>query len=89
MPLQSILQLTRVIREAREALPRIQQPLLALYGGKDETAPPRHGAWIVERVAQARCQVFPESGHVLPLDVERDAVAEAVRDFLEEHHGVE
>ena len=64
---------------------RVRARSLILHGGLDRTASLR-GARRLSRSlpAGAAVQVFPRSGHVLPLDVEGPAVCDAVVSFFQE-----
>ena len=66
-------------------MPRGQQPILALHGRRDRTAPVAN-VDVLRRLFAGRpleVQIFEQSGHVLTEDSERDAVAARVVAFLE------
>jgi carboxylesterase len=71
--------------EAMAVTGRVRARALILHGGLDRTASLR-GARRLSRSlpAGAALQVFPRSGHVLPLDVDGPAVCDAVVSFFQE-----
>lgn len=80
-------QLARLMRIVRHELHEVRAPLLAIFGGKDTTAPPSNGDLLLARVSSSVSEkhVLPESGHVLPLDRDAGRVAELTLAFLGAH----
>lgn len=71
------------------ALPEVRAPLLVLHARQDHTAPVECAYRIAERAgaAEHRLRIFPESYHLLAVDVERDQVAAEVGDWCERYLG--
>lgn len=76
-------QLTRLAKAARKWLHRVHCPVLACHSHGDRAIPPKVPALIQ---ARARGPVtvawFDRSGHLLPLDVEADAVCQRIVAFF-------
>jgi carboxylesterase len=84
MPLTAVVELLRVRALAKRALGRVTQPILALHGRRDHTAPVAN-VDVLRRLFTGRpleVQIFEQSAHVLTEDAERDAVAARVVAFL-------
>ena len=85
-PVRACGEFARVMRQARRSLSSIESPLLGLYGANDTTAPPANLSIIEsECTASLDKHIFENSGHVLPLDIERDSVRQKVLEFLTRH----
>jgi carboxylesterase len=73
---------------AQKLAPRVRIPTIILQGGKDRTvsvAGARKLSRMLGTVHQPEVRLFPGSGHVLPLDRDRDAVcAQVVQFFLDQ-----
>jgi carboxylesterase len=84
-PLRGAVQLYRLAREVEGMLGRVSAPILCIHGARDRTVPPSATDEVLRRVASAERHkvVLPESGHVLPLDVERAKVVSEVIGFVE------
>jgi len=82
-------ELYRLQRLARQRLSLLSGNILVLLGGKDDTVPPT----VLDEIRKKafHCTVdsltFPESGHVVVNDVEREQVADAVIRWLSEQRG--
>lgn len=85
MPLASIHELLDFIDFAKARLPLVRRPILVVQSRKDHTVKPQSAAYIYERAGSACKEIFwlEESGHLLTLDCEREAVFARVADFLE------
>ncbi|MCC6216349.1 MAG: alpha/beta fold hydrolase [Polyangiaceae bacterium] len=70
---------------ARSRLPGIRAPLLVLHGARDRVCPVANAAEIARLAGSpdVRVRIFPRSRHILTRDVERAAVAEELREFVE------
>ncbi len=68
--------------DRRADLPRIPHPALLLAGEADATAPPRGMARMAAAMADARLEVLPGIGHLLPLEAP-DAFHAALHAFLD------
>lgn len=84
LPLSGVVELTRLMRRVRRRLERVRCPVLVIHGRHDHTAPPGSAAEIIARVSSPdrRLVMLPDSYHLIAHDVERAAVARAVREFL-------
>lgn len=87
MPLDAVHQLMHLQRRVRERLPQVRPPLLVAHGAKDRTANPADALEIAARVASPDPEVLilERSGHVVPVDRDGPALAEAVLRFLVRH----
>lgn len=77
------LQGTRV--DERPALPAVAVPTLVLAGEQDRLCPVERHTEIAELVPDARLQVLPGVGHLLPAEAQ-DAVAALLGEWLSEVH---
>ncbi len=84
MPTASVLELVRLQALARDALPRVEAPLLVAHGRLDTTAHPDDARLIAAAVASSERELLwlPNSGHVVPVDYDGPELARAVVDFL-------
>ena len=84
MPAASVIELVRLQGRTREALHRIQAPLLVAHGSLDATAHPSNAQEIAASVSSAERELLwlPNSGHVVPVDHDGPELAQAVVDFL-------
>lgn len=78
------LQGTRV--DERPALPAVAVPTLVLAGEQDRLCPVERHTEIAELVPDARLQVLPGIGHLLPVEAQ-DTVAALLGEWLSEVHG--
>ena len=62
-------------------IPRVQQPMLVVYGGRSDTFVGRAAKQLQKAVPQARFHCLKENGHFIPMEKPR-AVARVIRDFL-------
>lgn len=83
-PLDAVLSLLALRREARRALPRVTQPVLLLQGRLDRTVPASVAKLVRRRLASRQLEIamLERSAHVLTEDVERERVGALVVDFL-------
>jgi len=68
-----------------EALPRLRQiraPTLVLTGGADKLVPPANSEALARDIPGARLVVFPDAGHVFPLEREAETVSALRQHFL-------
>ncbi len=88
-PIASLAQLYALMQITAERLPRLTCPLLLIYSGSDRTVPVRNMELVASRVGtppeHLRRLLLKESDHLLTLDVEKDAVFEAVGSFLDRY----
>lgn len=84
MPLRGLVQLERLAQVARAGLERVTAPAFVAHGGQDHTAPPECADELMARLgSRVRVRLrLPESYHLIPLDVERGKLADALADFM-------
>ena len=84
MPLVSVHELFSLIQQMTQALAAVRRPTLILHSAQDHTADPRSAAYLAEHIASAKTPVvyLKRSGHLLPLDSERDKVFAMTAKFL-------
>jgi carboxylesterase len=72
----AVAQVYALSHEVDDLLPQVRAPLRLVYSEADETAPLSNGQRILERAGSPDKEliVLRESGHNLPVDVEREAV---------------
>jgi 3-oxoadipate enol-lactonase len=70
-------------RDSRPTLPTIDAPVLVLVGEEDRLTPPADSEAMVAALPDARFSRIARAGHLAPLE-QPEAVAAAVREFLEE-----
>jgi acylglycerol lipase len=74
---------TQLMGEAIDAAPALRTPLLVLYGGRDEIIPPRALRQLLQNLAAPHAFAFyPLGCHMLLRDLEGDAVASDVAEWL-------
>jgi len=83
-PLISVHELVGLIDDAKNFLPKVTAPILIMHGEDDHTAQPRSARFIMDNVGSPDKKIItvPNSGHLLPLDENRDFVFESVLNFL-------
>jgi len=83
-PLISVHELVALIDEVKNFLPKVNAPILIMHGEDDHTAQPRSARFIMDNVGSPDKKIItvPNSGHLLPLDENRDFVFESVLNFL-------
>jgi carboxylesterase len=81
-PTRSVLELLALMRRTPEVLPKVQAPALVVEAGRDQVVKGVRRYYELLGSAKKDYLVFPESGHDLLLDRNRERVAQAVRDWL-------
>lgn len=83
-PLISVHELVELINDVKILLPTVKIPILIMHGEEDHTAQPRSARFIIDNVASKEKFLItvPNSGHLLPLDENRDFVFQNVVNFL-------
>ncbi|MBR3499026.1 MAG: alpha/beta fold hydrolase [Selenomonadaceae bacterium] len=83
-PLISVHELVGLIDDAKNFLPKVTAPILIMHGEDDHTAQPRSARFIMDNVGSPDKKIItvPNSGHLLPLDENRDFVFESLLNFL-------
>ena len=85
MPLVSVHELFGAIARMKERLGEIAQPTLIMHSKCDHTAAPESARYLYDHIASREKELvwLERSGHLLPLDVERQTVFAKTADFLE------
>ena len=84
MPLASVHQLMHLQERVEAALPRVTAPLLVAHGAHDGTANPADARVIHDRAGsrERSLLLLDDSGHVVPVDHDGPALAQATVDHL-------
>ena len=84
MPLAAASSLLDGQEAVRERASRLSVPVLIQHGRHDHTAPARNARLLYKllKTPRRRQIIYPRSWHILPLDVEHEAVNEDVLEFL-------
>lgn len=84
MPLPAVAELIRLQGQVREELARVTAPLRLIYSRRDPTVRPRNADLILRGVSSRERDVLwlERSGHVLPVDLERERLSAEVVDFV-------
>jgi carboxylesterase len=87
MPMNSVHELQRLQRRVRPQLARISAPILIAHGAHDRTANPRDAVEIRDSVSSEirEYRLFATSGHLVPVDFDGPALAQAAAEFLARH----
>jgi carboxylesterase len=85
-PLHAVVELGKLQRETRRRLSRIHQPIMVMQGRRDGQIDPRSGEMILAETHSSRKELhwLEDSGHTLPLDQDRERVAELTVKFMEQ-----
>lgn len=70
--------LALAIEDFSQDIPRVQAPVLVLWGGRDTVAPLRNGRLLSANLPRAQLEVFEESGHTPMVDVPEQFYARVV-----------
>ena len=83
-PLISVHELVELINDVKKLLPNVKTPILIMHGEEDHTAQPRSARFIMDNIGSERkfITTIANSGHLLPLDENRDFVFEEILNFL-------
>src|SRR5690625_1250396 len=86
-PMATGVQLYALMATARELLPRIRCPLLALYSREDHVVPPENGDYLIGQAGSGdkRLLMLEDSYHVATLDNDRDRIVDETLAFLAAH----
>lgn len=84
MPLGAVRELIHLQREVERDLSRVEAPLRLIYSLADRTVDYADAERIRSQVSapDSRVVTLEKSGHVMPVDLERERVAREVADFL-------
>jgi carboxylesterase len=85
LPLSAVYQAQRLIRAAKRSLRSVMVPALVMHARQDDVASLRSADLVCTRIGSREVTklVFDDSYHMLTLDNERVAVAQAAVDFLD------
>ncbi len=81
-PTRSVLELLALMRRTPEVLPKVQAPALVVEAGQDRVVQGVRRYYELLGSPRKDYRVFPESGHDLLLDRDRETVARVVREWL-------
>jgi carboxylesterase len=85
MPLLGLFELVKLAAVVRGELEQVEVPTFVAHGGQDHTAPPACADELERRVVGAVTRLrLPESFHLVPLDVERERLADGLGRFVEQ-----
>ena len=84
IPVRAVYEIVALQRELARNLRRVTNPMLILHGRRDLVAPPSNVELVRRSVGSdvVETAIFPRSRHVLTMDVEKEAVAQATVDFF-------
>ena len=85
---RAVIQLFRFMRKVRHELDHIQSPVLVIHGGLDRVVSPKNGRDIMRglrRSLAVKWIVFPNSGHALTSQIDRDSVNQRVLAWLDQY----
>ena len=88
-PLISVHELVDLINDVKNFLPTVTAPILVMHGEEDHTAQPRSARFIMDNIG-SKSKTFvtiPNSGHLLPMNEQRELVFDLVTDFLSNDNG--
>ncbi len=83
-PLVSVHELLDLIADVKNILPNVTTPILIMHGEEDHTAQPRSARFIMDNIGSERkfITTVANSGHLLPLDENREFVFEEILNFI-------
>jgi carboxylesterase len=85
IPIRGLQELEKIRKLALGALPQITMPVFLAHGEKDRTIPPQTSVDVSLKLIHAPETVlhrYPQSGHVLPIDLEQQELQKALSVFL-------
>ena len=84
-------QFSRLLRETRKALSEVNIPLLLMQGVHDHTIPTESAQYFFDHVGSVDKEIvwFPNSGHAITIDTEREIVWDKAYEFIVKHSTVE
>lgn len=85
MPLRAVNELLQLAREVERGLPAVHAPLQLIFSRRDPTVPAHNAKRILDALPPGDRELhwLEDSAHVLPVDRERDRVAQRVVEFLQ------
>ncbi len=84
IPLNAVLELTKLASMVRSHLRRVMQPVLIIHSRQDHTCPPSNVDFLLSRLGSQRKRVvfLEESYHVVSVDSEKERVAAEIANFI-------
>lgn len=88
MPLLAVHEFFDVMNSAKRRLMEVKRPLLILQGLKDRTVKPKSAEYIYAHVSSPLKKLcwLPDSGHLIPLESDREAAFMRIKNFFRENH---
>jgi len=85
-----VVSIVELMRYVRANLSRVRVPVLVMQGVKDPHVPPSHARYIHDHVGSEDKGLvwFPNSGHAITLDEERELVWATIYDFIVSRGGI-
>jgi carboxylesterase len=80
-------QFSKLLRETKKSLSDVNVPLLLMQGSHDRTIPEESAQYFFDRVGSVDKEIvwFPNSGHAITVDRERELVWQKAYEFIIEH----
>jgi len=87
LPVRCIVSLRQLIRLVRQELPQVKVPALVMQGENDHHVPADSAQIIFEELGSADKEIvwWPNSGHCITVDSEREAVWARAHEFIVKH----
>ncbi len=87
LPIRCVVSLRELLRLVRRELPQVKAPALIMQGEKDHHVPPDSAQIIFEELGAADKEIvwWPNSGHCITVDSEREAVWARAYEFIAKH----
>ncbi len=84
-PLKCVGSLNRLIRQVRNAMPRVQAPTLIVQACRDETVLPESADYIYKNISSREKYLswYENSSHLITLDRERKKLFQEVEEFIQ------
>ncbi len=85
------MQFSRLLRRVRKTLSKVNAPLLLMQGVQDHTIPKESAQYFFDHVGSVDKEIlwFPNSGHPIVVDSEREIVWEKAYEFILKHSTIE
>lgn len=86
LPTRSTHEMLKTLSEVKEALPKVDCPILIMHGRNDHTVKPYNAEMILEKVGSSDKELVwcENSFHVITLDKDRDSVFRRTYEFIKE-----
>ena len=82
---------TKLLRETKKSLSRVDLPMLLMQGARDRTIPEESAQYFFDHVGSEDKEIvwFPNSGHAITVDGEQELVWQKAYEFIIEHSNSE